>query len=122
MFNKEFVRFLLLGLFNSVWTCLLYLFLLRYLSYTLAFSVMFVCGVMVSYYFSSRFVFRVPLSLSKACRFPLVYLAQYCLGLLVLKVGVIFFSLSPRLAGLLVIFVSAPVTFLLSRLVLRPSR
>jgi putative flippase GtrA len=51
--------------------------------------------------------------------YPLVYLAQFLLGLLLLKVLIGAMHMSAWLAPLLVSVLTIPMTFLLSRIIMR---
>jgi putative flippase GtrA len=117
--KQEFLFFIIVGAINTALGYVLYLLFLLFLPYTVAYSVTYVLGIFISYYLNSRFVFRLPFSLSKALRFPIVYLVQYGLGVLLLRTLVEIFSIDRAIAPILVIIVTIPVTFILSRLVLR---
>ena len=114
--DYRFPRFVAGGGVNTVATYLLYLLLL-YCSvpYRVAYTITFLCGIAFAYMLNAWFVFRQKPKASTALAYPLVYLAQYGLGigLLTFLVGVC--RLSVRLAPLLVVAVSMPLTFILSR-------
>lgn len=117
--HNEFARFLLVGATNTVFSYVLYLLLLALMPYLYAYSMSYAAGVVLSYVLNSRFVFRQSLSLAKFLQFPAVYVIQYALGatLLWLLVGQV--SLSPELAMLAVVVLTIPVTFLVSRFILK---
>ena len=73
----------------------------------------------MSYYLNSRFVFRREVSLTKALRYPTVYLVQYLLSVLLLCVLIEIFSLNKLIAPALVILITIPVTFSLSRFIIK---
>lgn len=115
----EFLRFLLVGAANTLSSYLLYLLLLVFFPYLLAYSLAYCIGIVISYFLNVRFVFRQRISLATFLAFPIVYLIQYCLGALVLWLLVDNVGISPALAMAGVIAATVPVTFLTSRLVLR---
>lgn len=115
----EALRFLAAGMANTAATYAVYLVLLAPLGYGLAYSVAFASGIALSYLLGTRFVFRVSGSLRRAMAFPLVYFAQYLAGLGVLHIGVAWLSVPTRLALLASIAVTVPLTFALSRLLLK---
>ncbi|MGB9179750.1 MAG: GtrA family protein, partial [Pyrinomonadaceae bacterium] len=71
--NRDFYRFVFWGAINTLVGYALYLFLLLLLPYLIAYSVAYVFGVFFSYYLNSKFVFKQQLKLSKALKYPLVY-------------------------------------------------
>ena len=115
----EGARFLLAGALNTVATYAIYLLLLSVLGYTLAYSVAFIMGIFIAYAMNSRYVFRVAASLRTFALFPLVYVAQYLVGVAALRIAVIEFGVHQRYALLASIMLTIPMTFLLSRLLLK---
>jgi putative flippase GtrA len=115
--SGEFVRFLLCGGANTLITYAAYLACLLIMPYLVAYTVTYVAGVVLSYYLNARFVFRQPLSLARAFQFPLVYLLQYTMGICLLYLLVKVLGTSEKLAPILVILLTLPVTFLLSKVI-----
>ena len=117
--HGEFARFLIVGAANTLSTYLLYLLLLAFFPYLIAYSLAYCVGVVVSYFLNSYFVFRRPFSLATFLAFPVVYLVQYGLGALILWLLVDRAGVAPQLAMAGAIGLTIPVTFLMSRFVLR---
>jgi len=117
--NSEFIRFAIVGGINTVLGYLLYRLLLLGMEYQLAYTLSYVSGIFISYYLNSRFAFREPLQLKKALSFPLVYVVQYLLGILFLTLLVDVLAFDQRIAPILVIVLSLPFTFLLSRFIIK---
>lgn len=115
----EIVRFLIGGVLNLVVGYGGYLLLLRWLHYDAAYTIAYIISIGVSYLFSALVVFRQPLSARAALRYPLVYLVQFLLGLVLLKLLVDELNVSAQLSPLLVSILTIPVTFLLSRIIVR---
>lgn len=115
---REFGRFLLVGAINTALTYALYLLLLRAMGYLAAYSVAYVIGIVVSYFAVSRYVFRTRTTLAGFVKYPLVYVAQYLLGALVLWICVEWLAIRRELALLFSIAATVPVTFAISRLLL----
>jgi putative flippase GtrA len=116
----EVWRFLLGGAANTVLSFALYFALQLAMPYQLAYAIAFVFGVAFSYTINVFFVFRTGHSAGKALAFPLVYLAQYVVGALVLGMLVEWLHVPQEVAPILVVAVTIPLTFVLSRRVLRP--
>lgn len=115
--DLAFARFLITGLFNTAITYVLYLLFLQFMAYQLAYSVVFVLGILISYVLNAGFVFRARMTLGTLARFPLVYVAQYALGMGLVVVLVEFAGVAAWLAPLCAIAVTVPLTFVLSRFI-----
>ncbi|MCP3982079.1 MAG: GtrA family protein [bacterium] len=118
-FESEIVRFVIVGGVNTGLTQLLYMGLLFVMSYTASYTVSYVAGIFLSYWLNSRYVFRQPLQWSKALQFPLVYLAQYVLGVALLYVMIEWLGVHEMIAPLPVVALIVPVTFLMSRYIIK---
>jgi len=114
----QFARFLFVGLINTGVGYGIYLLLLRWIGYELAYAAAYVVGIVVAYVLNSLFVFRSRLGLRTALRYPLVYLAQYLFGAALLYGMVNWLGFDRRWAALIALFLSVPISFLLNRLVL----
>jgi putative flippase GtrA len=116
--QHRFGRFMLVGGFNTLATYLIYVGLVLFLAYPIAYTATWVLGVFLSYYLNARFVFRTKLSLAAALQYPLVYVAQYFIGLTLLYVLVELAHISKFVAPIIIVFVSVPLTYVLSRRVI----
>ncbi len=112
-----FGRFLVSGALNTGLTYLLYFALLQFLTYLSAYTLAFVCGILISYILNALFVFKVGISLKSFLRFPLVYLAQYVLGIFLVIILVEYAGVAHWLAPVLAILIVVPLTFILARTV-----
>jgi putative flippase GtrA len=118
----EFVRFLLAGGVNTALSYGVYLLTLLVFPYKFAYTISFLAGIALSYWLTSRFVFQRGLSLRSAIQYPLVYLFQYVMGLIILTLLVERFHMKPRWAPVIVVVCTIPMTFFLSRFVIKGSR
>lgn len=111
----DFFRFLAAGALNTGLTYLLYLLLIRLVSYRIGYSLAFVGGIGLSYLLNRFFVFRAGGGLRAVVMFPLVYLGQYLAGLAVVSLWVEWCGWPAALAPLAAVAVTVPLTYLLSR-------
>jgi len=116
--SRQIARFVVVGALNSGLSYLAYLALLKWVSYRWAYSLAYVAGIFLSFFLNSRRVFRVRLRWRNLLRYPVVYVVQYLLGYVVLYAAVDLAGIDSRLAPVVVLAVTVPVTFVLSRRVL----
>jgi len=111
-------RFVALGGVNAVVTYLIYLALLRWTGYAIAYTVSYVLGIAISYVMNSMVVFRTRMSVRSAAAFPLVYLFQYLVGLALVAAQIELLAVPAWLAPWIATAVLIPASFFLTRYVL----
>jgi putative flippase GtrA len=116
---KEAFRFLIVGALNTIVGYGVFLLLLNWLRYEVAYAIAYVAGIAVSYIFNALFVFRQPLRPRAALYYPLVYLVQFLLGLALLRLLIEMLNVPLWMAPAVVIVLTMPVTFLMSRIIVR---
>src|SRR6476469_709133 len=79
--ERELVRYVLAGGFNTAATYAAYVALLPVVGYAISYTLTYAAGIALAYYLSARFVFRRPLQWRHAIQYPLVYILQYGLGI-----------------------------------------
>ena len=115
----EFTRFLIAGAVNTILSYVVYLLLLAIVPYLVAYTISYVVGIAISYLLLTRFVFKTERRLATAMRFPLVYLVQYLMSSALIVLLVETMDVRASIAAIIAIAVSIPITFVLSRGVLR---
>ncbi|WP_101758426.1 GtrA family protein [Oceanicoccus sp. KOV_DT_Chl] len=111
------VRFFISGALNTVITYIFYLFLIIFMPYQLSYTITFAVGIVIGYFLNAIYVFRSKPGMKTATVYPMVYLVQYCLGMLFLYVMVDIFEADERFAPLVVIFLTVPIMFFINRMV-----
>lgn len=120
--NKEFLKFIVSGVLNTLATYLIYLLLLNFIGYSISYTVSYVSGIFISYYLNSLFVFKEKLSLKKFLKYPVVYIVQYLINLFMVFLFVEKLGLSARIVPLVVILITLPITYLLSKLIIKEKK
>lgn len=118
-FDTEFKRFLAAGAFNTVAGYAVYLAFTLLLDYRLAYTASYLIGIIVSYWINTTFVFRSTWNWKRLAAFPSVYLLQYTLGLGLIWLFVDQLDISEKIAPLLAVPVTVPLTFLASRFIIK---
>lgn len=119
LLGGEFARFVLVRGLCAVLSYGAYLLLLLSSSYEFAYVSSYLFGIVLAYLVNSRFVFRVAMSRRSAIRFPLVYIVQFVGTFLILRFAVQWAHISPSIAYGLAVCVTIPITFVLSRRIIK---
>lgn len=117
--RDESIRFLIGGIANTLLSYLVYLLLLLWLSYATAYTGSYVIGIITAFFINTLFVFRCPWSWKKLLSYPLVHLFNYAAGLGIVSLGVRVFHIDQRIAPIVATVVMFPLTFVLTRFLLR---
>lgn len=113
------IRFLFGGLVNTGVTYALYILLEQFFLYQIAYALSYCAGIIFSYWFNTIIVFKTTLSWQGLIKYPVVYIVQYCASALLLAILVENLHIDPKIAPLMVVIATIPVTFILSRWALR---
>src|SRR5438552_19184638 len=79
--RREFVVFVFFGTVNTLLTYGIYLLLVLFIAYPVAYSVSYVSGVFISYYLNALFVFKENFLLSDGLQFCIFCFVRYLFGL-----------------------------------------
>lgn len=120
-FELESVRFMVAGVFNTLIGYVVYLFLLLALPYLVAYTGAYLFGIVFSYGLNTYFVFRQHWHWGKFFAYPVVYLLQYGFGVMAMYLLVSEARIDSRLAPLVVVVLTVPLTFFASRIVIKGS-
>ena len=121
VWRTEFFRFVTAGLINTAVTLLAFEGLRRMMPYLVAYSLTYAFGIVLSYALNVAFVFQTKRSVRTAALFPMIYAVQYLVGAAMMWLMVSNFALHPTLALALTVGMTIPITFILSRTILRSS-
>ncbi|MEP6698468.1 MAG: GtrA family protein [Verrucomicrobiota bacterium] len=116
---RNVLRFLFFGCLNTLIAYGLYVVLLWAVPYMAAYTIAYACGIFISYGLNAKFVFNEKLKVTTALQYPLVYVVQYLLGLVILRVLIEGFHVSKLLAPFVVALLMIPVAYKLSSFVIR---
>ncbi len=115
----EFIKFIIVGLINTGVSYLIYLLLVLFLPYAAAFTISYILGILISYVLNSVIVFKARLNFKALLQFPVVYLIQYLLSMGIVFICVEYFRIGKIIPPLIASAAVIPVTFLLSRTLLK---
>jgi len=115
--HRSFVRFLVSGVFNTAVTYGLYLILIMFLSYPFSYTIAYLAGILIAYLLNRFFVFKSHQGFISVLLLPIIYAVQYCMGLIVLWCWIEVLLLNEKIAPLVAVVITLPITFLLSKMV-----
>ena len=113
--TSRFARFVVVGAANTAFSYLVYLILLQFVDYRLAYTVAYVLGLMTGYLANARIVFGARAGTRSAVGYLVSYGVTYLVSLAVLWLAVDRGGLSRPFAMLAAIAVAVPLSYLLLR-------
>lgn len=117
--KNKFIKFIGAGVINTIFSYLLYVVLVLFLSYQISYAISFVFGIVLSFILNTKYVFEVEQTIKKFVLFPFVYLVQYLLGAFMMTFIVEAIGINKFFAPLFVTLCLLPVSYLLSKKVLQ---
>lgn len=115
MFRLQFIRFLVAGGVNTIFSLGVYWLLLDTLSYFLSYTISFALGILSGYALNTYFVFKSAWSWWKLMAFPLVHAVNYLAGMGVVWAAIEWAGVDQRIAPILAAMVVVPVNYILTR-------
>ena len=116
--QHQWLRFLLAGSANTVFSYIIYLALSIVMGYQLAYLIAFIFGVIFSYWLNARMVFNAALSWQGLLAFPLVYIVQYAVSAASLELFVSYLNFSYVIAPLIVTILMIPMSYFMSKFII----
>lgn len=122
IFGSELFRFIAVGSLNTLFALVVYWLLLRWMSYSLAYTASFVAGILSGFALNTYIVFRVPWSWLRLLAFPSVHAVNYVVGLAIVWLCIRFFGVDERLAPVAAAVINIPLNFVMTRFVVKAPR
>ncbi|MCI2774840.1 GtrA family protein [Staphylococcus petrasii] len=119
--HYEIIKFVIVGGINTLDYYLVYLILLKLFNvhYMLSHIIGFVVSFIISYYLNCYFVYNVKPTLKKFLSFPLTQVVNMGMQTLFLYIFVRWFNFPSEIAPFVGLIVTIPITFVLSKWLLR---
>jgi putative flippase GtrA len=117
--SPEFVRFVVSGFINTALTYVLFAGLSTFMHYNVAYTLVYIVGIVLAYVLNTRFVFKTPMHWKSMLAYPLVYVIQYGVSIVLLPILIEMLKMDRLIAAAVVIVVTLPISFLASRLIIR---
>lgn len=114
--SKQIIIFGVCGLINTISSYLLYLLFLSFMPYKIAYSISYLAAIFISYYLNSKFTFNSRSHVKGLLYYPFTYLITYLLGLGLLHVLVSNLGINTKIAPLILLFITVPLSFIMNKL------
>ena len=119
--HYEVIKFVIVGGMNTLNYYIVYLCLLKLLkmNYLVSHISGFIISFVISYYLNCYFVYKVTPTWSKFLKFPLTQVVNMGMQTLLLYIFVQWFGISSVIAPFAGLIITIPITFVLSKYILR---
>ncbi len=120
LFEKEFWKFNLVGIVNTINYYILYLIFkdVLQMNYMIAHVLGFLISMIGSFYLNSYFTYRTKPTLKKFLQFPLTYVVNITVSTLAIYFLVQLLSIHENIAPIIATVIAIPFTFLISKMIL----
>lgn len=120
LFEKEFWKFNMVGIVNTINYYILYLLFKEVfqMNYMTAHLLGFFISMIGSFYLNSYFTYRTKPTFKKFLQFPLTYVVNILVSTLAIYILVQLLSIHDNIAPIIATIIAIPFTFLLSKMIL----
>ncbi|HEA2997708.1 TPA: flippase GtxA [Staphylococcus aureus] len=121
--HAEILKFIIVGGINTLNYYVVYLLLLKllYIEYMISHITGFIVAFVISYYLNCYFVYRVKPTWRKFISFPITQIVNISLQTVLLYVFVSWLNLPAEIAPFAGLIITIPITFILSKWILKDS-
>lgn len=121
--NNEFTKFIIVGVINTGHYYLIYLCYLQLLHthYFLAHVLGFASSFIGSFFLNSYITYQVKPTLAKFIRFPLTQVVNILSSTALIFIFIEWLQMSNHVAPLIAVVFTIPITFIVTRRILKPS-
>ncbi|HCQ3484738.1 TPA: flippase GtxA [Staphylococcus aureus] len=121
--HAEILKFIIVGGINTLNYYVVYLLLLKllHIEYMISHITGFIVAFVISYYLNCYFVYRVKPTWRKFISFPITQLVNVSLQTVLLYVFVSWLNLPAEIAPFAGLIITIPITFILSKWILKVS-
>lgn len=121
--HAEILKFIIVGGINTLNYYVVYLLLLKllHIEYMISHITGFIVAFVISYYLNCYFVYRVKPTWRKFISFPITQIVNISLQTVLLYVFVSWLNLTAEIAPFVGLIITIPITFILSKWILKDS-
>ncbi len=117
--NNRFIRFVIVGIFNTINYYLMFLILLLLINinYLYAHIIAFIYSVLVSFFLTSIWTFKVRPTFKSFLLFPITVLPNFLLSTIGTYIGVSLLGFNEKVFSLVMMILVVPITYLLNKFI-----
>lgn len=121
--HAEILKFIIVGVINTLNYYVVYLLLLKllHIEYMISHITGFIVAFVISYYLNCYFVYKVKPTWRKFISFPITQIVNVSLQTVLLYVFVSWLNLPAEIAPFAGLIITIPITFILSKWILKDS-
>jgi len=119
MFDKKFIKFVIVGVINTLNYSIVYTILLNSIDYLMAHIFAFLFSAFCSYFLTTYFTFSQKATWETFLRFPLTFLPNFIISSLGVFILVDQFGFSKQYTSIVLMLAIIPVTFLVSKVIFK---
>nr|WP_144920832.1 GtrA family protein [Paenibacillus bovis] len=118
--NKEFIKFIVVGCLNTIHYYVIYLICIHLFQMHYFFShiIGFLLSLIGSFFLNCCFTYQVKPTWKKFLSFPLTQIVNTLTSTVLLFIFIEWFSISSNYAPVLAVFLTVPITFIITRRIL----
>lgn len=117
--SKQFLRFVIVGIINTVIYYICYRLFLNEVEYIYAHIGAFLFSAFCSYFLTTFFTFKTKPSISTFIRFPLTFLPNFVLSTFGTEILISNGIIDEKYASLFMMLVIIPLTFIINKIIFR---
>jgi putative flippase GtrA len=117
-YNKEFLKFVFVGIINTVNHNIIYLISLSFFSYLVSNIIAFFISMIISFFLNCRFTFNIKPTLKKLMIFPLSNIPNFFFQTIGIYVIVTIIGIPKEYGALIATVLALPLTFIMMRFLL----
>ncbi|MCF8462917.1 MAG: GtrA family protein [Rickettsiaceae bacterium] len=113
--SNETWRFIFSGGLNTLTGYFLYLVLLSFSNYYIAYTISFLASILMAFFINSYYVFKVRILWGRLIQFQALYFLQYLIGLFFLYILILWFCVGQQIAPLVNAVLITPLSFIINK-------
>lgn len=118
-FSLEFLRFVFIGIINTLTHNGVYIVLLNFLPYLGANTIAFILSTIISFFLNCYFTFKVKPTLKKFIIFPISCLPNFVIQSTGITILIEYIKISKTYAAFCASIIAIPITFILMRFLIK---
>jgi putative flippase GtrA len=113
--SQETRRFVVAGGLNTIFGYFLYLALLIFFDYYIAYTVSFFASIIIAFFINGCYVFKTRILWKRIAHYPVLYILQYFVGLIFIFILISWCGVSEKIAPIVNAALLTPLSFIANK-------